>query len=263
MSRRPLKRTIGAVVIALAMLAGVIWVYAPMSHRDALWRIVATKCLPHWIADHNPSPCARIDLANGIGRGTVILKDLVGVAQFLAMPTAPISGIESTALLGPDAPNLLAAGWQAHDLVEQRLGVPLPRTALSLAINSTLNRSQDHAHVHVSCLRTDVARQIASLEPHPAVDWAANALVVDGRPYAVRRLDAPLRSTNVIDLVRDYVVKSGTDLSRTTIVVVGSPAAATPDDVLIIVGIADPVHGNVAHGEDLQDHTCVIAANRR
>ena len=67
--------------------------------------------------------------------GFVVLKDINGVAQFLLIPTARISGIEDPAILASDAVNYWAPAWQARSFVEDRLHKTLPRNAVALAIN--------------------------------------------------------------------------------------------------------------------------------
>ena len=88
----------------------------------ALWRIVHDACVPHVEAGDGPKPCETVDLTSGVGEGVAILKDLVGVAQMLAIPTRRITGIEDPQMLVPDAPPVFADGWKAKALVEARLG---------------------------------------------------------------------------------------------------------------------------------------------
>lgn len=109
---------------------------------SALWKIVNGACVPHEEATHTPSPCAEVDLAQGVANGFAILKDIKGDTQFLLIPTARISGIEDPAILAPDAPNYWAHAWDARSFVEDRLHKTLPRNAVSLAINSRDGRSQ-------------------------------------------------------------------------------------------------------------------------
>jgi CDP-diacylglycerol pyrophosphatase len=45
-----------------------------------------------------------------------VLKDIHGVLQYLLIPTARVSGIESPLLLQADAPDYWAAAWQARQL---------------------------------------------------------------------------------------------------------------------------------------------------
>ncbi|VTO15486.1 CDP-diacylglycerol pyrophosphatase [Klebsiella variicola] len=44
--------------------------------------------------------------------------------------------------------------------MSQRHGAPVPDNAISLAINSRSGRTQNHFHIHISCLRPDVRAQL-------------------------------------------------------------------------------------------------------
>ena len=104
---------------------------APISGRaadpSALWKIVNGQCVPHEESEHSPSPCAAVDITNGVEKGFAVLKDKNGIAQFLLIPTARIGGIEDPALLAPGETNYWEAAWQARSFVEQRLHASLPR----------------------------------------------------------------------------------------------------------------------------------------
>src|ERR1700739_2998866 len=93
----------------LALFAAVLLSLAAASparaDRMALWTIVHGQCVPHVVAGEGPKPCERVDLAGGEEKGVALLKDLRGVAQYLAIPTRRITGIEDPLLLAPDAPN--------------------------------------------------------------------------------------------------------------------------------------------------------------
>ncbi len=60
----------------------------------ALWNIVHGACVPHEEATQGPKPCVDVDLAKGEDGGEALLKDLIGVAQQLAIPTKRLTGIE-------------------------------------------------------------------------------------------------------------------------------------------------------------------------
>ena len=124
--------------------------------RDALWQIVSTMCVPDQTQNHDPRPCAQVELQDGGARGFAILKDLRGETQFLLIPTARISGIESPLVLAPDAANYFADAWEARSYVNDALHKTLPPDDISLAINSAESRSQDQLHIHVDCVRSDV-----------------------------------------------------------------------------------------------------------
>ena len=86
--------------------------------RDALWQIVNAMCVPEQTQNHDPKPCAQVDLQGGSARGFAILKDLRGETQFLLISTLRISGIESPLILAPDAVNYFADAWEASIVCE-------------------------------------------------------------------------------------------------------------------------------------------------
>ena len=129
---------------------------------NALWDIVHGQCVPDERTDHDPAPCALVDLDGGEPRGYAVLKDLVGATQFLLIPTERVDGIESPQIVAADAPNYFAAAWRARSFVEQRAGRVLPRDWISLAINSAASRTQNELHIHIDCVRADVHEALAA-----------------------------------------------------------------------------------------------------
>src|ERR1700757_2680511 len=96
-------RTLGRLLLAAAIIvapwgADIGW---GRGDSDALWTIVHDQCVPHEQRASDPAPCALVDLSGGGDRGYVVLKDPVGATQFLLIPTARVTGIESPALLEP------------------------------------------------------------------------------------------------------------------------------------------------------------------
>jgi CDP-diacylglycerol pyrophosphatase len=63
-------------IIALLYLAT-----AQAANPNALWDIVHGKCVPDELQHSNPWPCAKVDLARGVGGGFAILKDLNGATS--------------------------------------------------------------------------------------------------------------------------------------------------------------------------------------
>src|SRR5271157_6353650 len=137
--------------VAVAAAALVLSSLPAWADPSALWRIVHDACVPHEEAGEGPKPCESVDLGEGEAEGVAILKDLVGAAQMLAIPTRRITGIEDPQMLAPDAPKVFAAAWKAEALVEARLQHPLPREAIAIAINSKWARSQSQLHLHIDC----------------------------------------------------------------------------------------------------------------
>lgn len=123
---------------------------------DALRQIVQDQCVPHWMAQHDPTPCAAVYLADAkrADSGYAVLADRKGGAHFLLIPTRKIPGIESPDLLLPDAPNYLGAAWAAREWLMR--GRAIRRDAIGLAVNPVHARSQTQLHIHIECLRPDV-----------------------------------------------------------------------------------------------------------
>ncbi|WP_443114634.1 CDP-diacylglycerol diphosphatase [Herbaspirillum seropedicae] len=149
-----------------------------------LWEITSQQCVPHMQTSGQPQPCAMVDLA----RGFVILKDLVGPAQYLLMPTRRLTGIESPELLEPQAPNYWAYAWQQRARVAQTLGRALSDEQLGVEINSAAGRSQLHLHLHIDCMRRDVAASLAAHRDDPLQQW--RPWHFEGHRYWVMRLPA-------------------------------------------------------------------------
>lgn len=163
-------------------------VHAANPHK--LWEIVSEECVPHMQEKGDPAPCATVDL----DRGFVVLKDLVGPAQYLLMPTRRLTGIESRELLAPDAPNYWGYAWQQRFRVAQKLGRPLRDEQLGLEVNSAAGRSQLHLHVHIDCMRRDVAEALAGHRADPLRQWMPWQF--EGHRYWVMRLPADALQTD-------------------------------------------------------------------
>ena len=104
-----LRRGVFVCVALLAALAIALYYGLKPDHPDALWRIVSQQCLPNQQAHDNPAPCAQVDVPAGF----VVFKDRNGPLQYLLMPSAKITGIESPAVLDAATPNFFAGRARA------------------------------------------------------------------------------------------------------------------------------------------------------
>jgi CDP-diacylglycerol pyrophosphatase len=228
--------------------------------RDALWTKVHEACVPHWLSGGDPSPCVRIGYSATDGTGVAILQDRIGIAQFLAIPTARIPGIESEALQGAKAPPLFQAAWDARQFMFAKLGRSLPRDSIGLAINSAVRRSQDQAHIHIDCLRPGVRDALKGWSSRIGREWSDESFVLEEAPYTIRRAGGPeLTGVNPFDLAAQRLTSRGEELGRATIVVAGAGADDADPGFFILLSQWDPAHGGGGHGEDLLDHACRIA----
>jgi CDP-diacylglycerol pyrophosphatase len=246
-----------------ALLLGLVFAPCGANAADpsALWKIVSGKCVPHEQAERDPSPCSVVDLAQGVDKGFVVLKDIKGVSQFLLIPTARISGIEDPAILAPDATNYWDAAWQARYFVDERLHTSLPRDAVSLAINSSVGRSQDQLHIHIDCIRPDVRQALSANLAQVKAAWTPFPVPLAGQTYrAIRVNQETLEGVNPFRVLVDGDPRAQADMGSHTIVVVGETFDDGSAGFVLLDDEADRATGNFASGEDLQDHGCAIAA---
>lgn len=226
--------------------------------ENALWYIVSEQCVPDQQRFHVPKPCEEVDLAGG----AVVLKDRVGGTQFLLMPTARITGIESAEILAPDAVNYWDAAWRARHFVDERAHRELPRDAIGLAINSASGRTQNQLHIHVDCMRFDVMAALRDHSDAIGPTWTKFPVPLAGHDYQAMRIDQPeLGGINPFVLLADGLAGARADMARYTLVVVGESAHGR-EGFVVLADRASPATGNFGSGEELQDHACAVATPR-
>ena len=237
-----------------AFILTALTVFATSHHAvadpDALWRIISQQCVPSEREYGSPKPCELVDT----DKGYVVLKDIVGDSQFLVMPTERITGMEDPAILAPTTPNYWQAAWEARHYVDERVHRPLPRDAISLAINSISGRTQNQLHIHVDCVRPDVQ---AALHEHLAnlgASWTQFPVKLSGHDYMAMRIDSPdLNKANPFVLLAEGIPEARADMAHYTLVVAGET-----NGFVLLAGHAAGIT-NRGSGEELQDHACTLA----
>jgi CDP-diacylglycerol pyrophosphatase len=228
--------------------------------RDLLWVIVDGECVPNELHNHDPKPCLEVDLDDGIEKGFAVLKDIGSKAQVLLIPTARVPGIESPSVLAPDAPNYFADAWEARRYIDEALHRTLPRDEIGLAINSAPSRSQDQLHIHVDCIRSDLRDLLRARETLIGSRWVPLSFL--GHPYEVIWVPGDrLGSTNPFRLLAEKLHGEVKDMGDRTLVVVGSSRAGGTKGFVIFEGEVNREIHDLAHGEELLDHSCSIASD--
>jgi CDP-diacylglycerol pyrophosphatase len=220
---------------------------------DALWKIVHERCVPAVEAGSGTGPCAAVDL----DRRIAVLKDMSGATQFLLIPTDRVPGIESDALLAPDAPNYWEAAWEARHLFIERAGKPVPRDDIGLAINSMRGRSQNQLHIHIDCVSPEVKQTLTAQASRIGNDWTAVDATLAKHRYRARRLDGQNLAVNPFMLLAqdgDAAAHMGDE----TLVVVGWEFADGNPGFILLADRADPATGDFGSGEELEDHACAV-----
>jgi CDP-diacylglycerol pyrophosphatase len=228
--------------------------------RNVLWTIVHDQCVPNEQQHADPAPCARVDLQGGVERGYVILKDIVGRTQYLLIATARIGGIESPELLQLGAPNYFAAAWRERGFTERAAGRALPRTAISLAINSANRRGQDQFHIHIDCVGADVRSALLAQLSRIGDTWASFPQPLAGHDYrAIRVRGAELDGVDPFVLLADGVPGAKAAMGSQTLVVVGADFADASPGFVVLNATSNFAAGLPVRGEELQDHSCALA----
>ncbi|WP_310607147.1 CDP-diacylglycerol diphosphatase [Buttiauxella brennerae] len=220
-----------------------------LHHPDALWRIVSQQCVPHQRDNHNPEPCAKVDLQSGF----VLLKDINGPLQYLLLPTAKMKGMESPDLLQPKTANFFWLAWQQRNFMSTRRGASVPDDVISLTINSTTGRTQNQLHIHISCLRADVRGQLNQYADSLNSQWQAFPEPLAGNKYIARKVsEAEFSQRGPFILLASQVPQARDHMGRYSLAMTKLPggewiALATERNLLRL---------NLASAEQLQDHDC-------
>jgi CDP-diacylglycerol pyrophosphatase len=242
--------------------------------RGLLWQVVrgcvrAARAGAEVPADEvgRPNACARVDLRTGY----VVLKDNSPAKPyaFLLLPTDRITGIEDPRLWMTGQPNYWRAAYESRGYVEKVLGIPLRRTQIGFAANSVYGRSQDQLHIHVSCIRPDVAAALARNVGNLSDKRWTLLPPLAGKAYRYRALltdDAALARTDPVRLLARDVYPDGSMLPHTLFMAPVTLSDGRPG-FAFLDGQADEDarHGRATASsergasEELLDDSCAIA----
>jgi CDP-diacylglycerol pyrophosphatase len=143
--------------------------------------------------------------------------------------------------------------------MEKRLGRPLPREAIGLAINSSVGRSQDQLHIHIDCVAPAISAALAAHSAELTSEWRPLSFDLAGRRYVARKLEsADLSEADPFRTLADGDEGAREHMALETLVAIGA-RFAEKDGFILLADRADPAAGDMAHGEDLLDHSCAIA----
>lgn len=236
-------------LVVLAAAGG--WIWLKSGNPDALRHIVFEQCLPNAREHNAPAPCEQVNLKGGY----VLMKDRNGPLQYLLMPTYRINGTESPLLLEPKTPNFFWQAWQSRDVLSKKRGSEVPDNAISLAINSRLGRSQNHFHIHISCLRPDVRAQLNDNAARISSQWLELPGGLRGHSYLARRVtDAELVQRSPFVMLAEEVPEAKAHMGRFALAMV--PQA--DGSFVLLATERNLLAFNLASAEEIQDHQCAI-----
>ena len=228
---------------------------AHAANPDALWHIVHDFCVPASTGVNVPQKCIDVENDNGFA----ILKDINGPEQYLLIPTARITGIESPDLLAPASPNYWRDAWHARRFVEAKMGHALPRDVIALAVNSTSGRTQNQLHIHIDCLSADVVNILREQGPRIGTSWTPMPVLLRGHVYRIRRIDDPdLDTTDPFKLIAPDIAAQGESMADQTLLLAGTVSPDGQPAFFLLNDHAQPDRGDSGSSEELQDHACAI-----
>lgn len=219
---------------------------------NILWTIIHDQCGPS--AQH--IPC----LAYHQTAGYALLKDIVGATQILLIPTARVTGIEDPQVLAPNAPDYFLSAWNATRLVQALAHTALPPQDLSLAINSPFARTQNQLHIHIDCLKPDIAAQIRTHAAYIGDTWAPFPGVIGLTPYRAMRVFTLQQSGNS---PFQLLSRTTSDMSQETLAVVGATSPTGEPEFILLESRYDPAIPGSGGAEELQDHSCAVAHEKQ
>lgn len=153
-----------ALSLSVALLSG-------CARSDALWEVVDKLCLTNYAQKRDPAPCRQVYLPNGRQQGFVVIQNPRFPYHFILVPSAPLAGIESAALQSAQQTDYFGYAWGMRTLLRHQYGAPIPDDWLGMTLNSAYGRSQNQLHIHLSCLREDVRRQLLAERPYISTRW--------------------------------------------------------------------------------------------
>ncbi|MDR3097384.1 MAG: CDP-diacylglycerol diphosphatase [Paraburkholderia sp.] len=221
---------------------------------NGLWKVVGEQCVPNARDTGNPGPCTSVDFQ----KRYAVLKDINGRAQYLLIPTDRVAGIESPEILYGGSPEYWRGAWAAGRYVDAKLNTTLAPTQLGLEINSSQRRSQNQLHIHVDCMRNDIADALAPYRHDPPGTWRWATL--DGKRYRVTRVTTLADNGNPFRVV-ERSLGPQRSMAVQTILVTGAGPDTARDGWLVVNSGLD-VEGGTGTAEGLLDHSCALAGAR-
>jgi len=182
-----------------------------------------------------------------------VLREPLAGQRTIFSPLSEIPGIEDPRLLSPGAPNFFALAWN-----ERSLALPGNRdewNGVALAINASVNRTQDHLHIHMGCLAPKVGEALRTAKVSSA-DFRRLSVKLDRTIYWARFFPTQdLAGLNPFKLVADGVFLANRFMGGVTIGVIGGERDGKRG-FFILANTMGPKPDHYASAESLIDPKC-------
>lgn len=245
-----MKKLIVLALVVIVLAAGG-WVWLKTGNPDALRHIVLDQCVPNQLNNRQPAPCAQVKP----DAGYVVFKDRNGPLQYLLMPTYRINGTESPLLTEPQTPNFFWLAWQSRNFMSMKRGTDVPDSAVSLTINSPTGRTQNHFHIHISCLRADVREKLDANQAQISTQWLPFPGGLEGHEYLARRVtEQDLVQQSPFMMLANELPEAREHMGRFALAM----AQQSDGSFVLLATERNLLLLNRASAEELQDHQCRI-----
>jgi CDP-diacylglycerol pyrophosphatase len=164
--------------------------------------------------------------------GYAVLADRKGGAHFLLIPTQRIAGVESPQARAPGTRNFFDAAWQSRAVLSDVVGHAVPRAAVGLAVNQIRARSQDQLHIHIGCVREEVAKALRAQASTVGTRWS-KVEIGDARYHALRIMGERPGRANPFDLLAGTLPGAADSMGQFTLLLSGMDFAEGPGFVLL------------------------------
>ena len=223
---------------------------AQAAHPNALWRVVHDLCVLDRKVVGSAAPCIAVDL----NAGYAIVPDPGERYDLLVVPTAHVTGIEDSHLLAAGSPNYWQFAWSARLSLAHRVGADIPREDVGMAVNAVGGRTQNQLHIHLSCIRADVAANLKASAAALSGRWSTVAIAHGA--WRVRLVaDQNLSYDDPFKLLAADPEAAG-DLGLETLVVVGATLPNSRGIFYLLHRATDVEAGSYGAGERLLDEKC-------
>jgi CDP-diacylglycerol pyrophosphatase len=227
---------------------------AAAANRGGLWIVVHDICLPAYKSIGVGFPCAEVNIAEGLERGFAVLRAPSSATHVIVVPTAPISDIESPALLRDDAANYWEAAWDARRF---GAGRQLPRDKIGMAINSAASRSQDQLHIHVACIAPKVAEFLRRHQAEIHEAWSFLSAALLGHRFAAMKVETDsLAHVNPFNLLARGLPSGKLSMGSQTLAVIGATFGDGRTGFYLLANDSGATPRKIVSAEALLDDKC-------
>ena len=251
-----------AAVLAAGLVMAALLAIEPIEahNRNALALSVG-GCVVAERTLHVPFPCLAVDLSGAADHRYAVIRPPLARSEVLLVPTAPIVGIESPALLAKDTAPFFQAAWEARRFVVAALPRDPGWAGLGMAVNSRPSRSQDRLHIHVDCMQPSVMNALARYAPRIGERWTRFPVLLAGGHYWAREASvAEFAKLNPFAAVHDGVPVARRSMADMTLVIAGIQRAGGKPAFMLLAADTRARGSKWAVGEDLLDHSCRVAS---